>query len=136
VRAPDAQSTVADTLAIAALVQALTAHLAERHAAGATLPVAPTWRVEENRWSAARWGVLGTMADLESGEREPTALRLTRLLDEIEPHVDRLGSEASLRHAREMIAAGGGAVLQREVAAERGLDGLAAWLAERYASGA
>ncbi|MGH2918455.1 MAG: carboxylate-amine ligase [Solirubrobacteraceae bacterium] len=133
VRAPDAQSTVGETLAIAALVQALVARLAERRAAGETLPVVPTWRIEENRWSACRYGVLGEMANLETGEREPTARRIGRLLDELEPVAERLGCDASLQDARALLESGGGAVAQRRVADERGLDGLVAWLAERYA---
>ncbi|MDX6689622.1 MAG: glutamate---cysteine ligase / carboxylate-amine ligase [Solirubrobacteraceae bacterium] len=135
-RAPDAQASLADTLAVAALVHALVARLAERHAAGEKLAVAPTWRIEENRWSAARSGVLGEMADLVTGERAPTARRLHRLFDELEPLAERLGGAASLRHARTMVRAGGGAAAQRETAAERGLDGLVAWLAEQYEPGA
>ncbi|MDQ3678879.1 MAG: YbdK family carboxylate-amine ligase, partial [Actinomycetota bacterium] len=135
VRAPDAQSTVAETLALAALVQALVARLAERHGAGETLPVAPTWRIEENWWSACRHGVLGEMADLQTGERAPTSRRIARLLDELEPVAERLDCAVPLQDARALLASGGGAVAQRRVAAERGLDGLVAWLADRYASG-
>lgn len=134
-RAPDAQTTIADSLAVAALFQALVARLSERHAAGEELPVAPTWRIEENRWSAARSGVLGDMADLVTGERMPTARRLNRLLDALEPVAERLGSAASLRHARGMVEAGGGAAAQREAAAARGIEGLVGWLAERCESG-
>ena len=71
-RVPDAQTTLAEAAAIAATCQALVAWLGERHDAGETLAVAPTWRISENRWSAARDGVQGTLADLETGERRPT----------------------------------------------------------------
>jgi len=134
-RAPDTQSTVAGTIAIAALVHALVASLAERHAAGDALAVAPTWRIEQNRWSACRHGVLGEMADLQTGTREPTAWRIARLLDELEPVAGRLAGGAALRHAHALLESGGGAVAQRRVAAERGLDGLVRWLADRYDSG-
>ena len=133
VRAPDAQSTSAETLAIAAFVHTLVVRLAERHAAGETLEIAPTWRIEENRWSANRYGAVGEMADLDTGERQPTAQRIARLLDELEPVAERLGSAGLLQDARRLLAAGGGAVAQREIAAERGLDGLVEWLADRFA---
>jgi len=50
VRVPDTQTTVAETAAVAAVVHALVAWLAERHAAGEALAVAPSWRIAENRW--------------------------------------------------------------------------------------
>src|SRR5688572_20178703 len=55
-RVPDAQTTIADAAAVAGLAVALVAWLSERHDAGEPLPVATTWRIEENRWSAARHG--------------------------------------------------------------------------------
>ncbi len=71
VRVPDAQATVDDAAAVVALVHALAGHLAERHDAGAPLETADTWRLEENRWSAARWGMDAELADLKTGARTP-----------------------------------------------------------------
>jgi carboxylate-amine ligase len=132
VRVADAQTTVAETVAIAGLVHALVAWLDGRAAAGETLAVAPRWRIEENRWSACRWGLAGELADLETGEREPTARALARLIAELRPAAERIGAASSLDAAHELLRRGGGAVAQRRVAAERGLAGLAGWLAERY----
>jgi carboxylate-amine ligase len=132
VRAPDAQTTVAETAAIAAIVQLLVADLAGRHAGGETLPVAPTWRIEENRRSAARFGVAGEMADLDSGMREPTAQRLLRLLDELGEQARRLGCDGALATARSMIEDGGPAAAQRRAAASGDLRDVVAWLAGRY----
>ena len=61
---PDAQSTVAEAAAVCALVHTLVAWLAERHDAGEPLETADTWRLEENRWRAARWGMDAELADL------------------------------------------------------------------------
>jgi carboxylate-amine ligase len=135
-RAPDAQTTVAEAAAIAALAQALVADLLALHAAGEALPVAPGWRIEENRRSACRDGVAGEMADLESGEREPTARRLTRLVDRLERGARSLGCANALDTARTMIEAGGPAAAQRRAAGAHGdLRGLAGWLADRYDAG-
>ncbi|HEX8744788.1 MAG TPA: YbdK family carboxylate-amine ligase [Thermoleophilaceae bacterium] len=123
VRVPDAQSTIEDAGALAGFVVALVARLAERHDADEPLPVAPTWRIEENRWAAARHGSDGTLADLETGERRPTRDRLLALIDEV-------GAEAA-----RPLAERGGYVRQRDVAGERGLPGLAAWLAEAFVPG-
>jgi carboxylate-amine ligase len=132
VRVPDTQATVADTAAVAAVVQALVVTLAHRHDAGEPLPAAPSWRIAENRWSACRHGLDGDLADLETGERRPARERLARVLEEIAPAAAELGCAAELAAAGRLVDANG-AARQRAVAAERGLAGLAGWLADRFA---
>jgi carboxylate-amine ligase len=110
VRVPDTQTTVEETAAIATVIHALVTRLAERHDAGERLPVAESWRIDQNRWSAGRHGVEGVMTDLVTGERRPTR---ELLADLGAPVVDR-------------------AARQREIAAERGLQGLVAWMADRF----
>jgi carboxylate-amine ligase len=117
VRVPDTQRTVAETAAVSAVAHALVGRLADRHDAGEELPVAESWRIDQNRWSACRHGLDGTMADLATGHGEPTRERVAALLD-------GLGVEAPLEHP---------AARQRQVAAERGLKGLVAWLADGFA---
>ena len=73
VRVPDAQATVADAAAVAALVHALAGWLAARHDAGEPLETADIWRLEENRWSAARWGMDAELADLAHGRAHARA---------------------------------------------------------------
>jgi carboxylate-amine ligase len=129
VRAPDAQTTIADAAGIAACVHALVARLSRRAREGEG---APTWRIEENRWSAARHGVEGKLANLATGEPEPTRARLDRLLGELgtEPGA----ATASLGEARR-LAERNGAIRQRELAADLGVEGLTAWLAEHFLDG-
>ncbi len=81
VRVPDVQQTIGEATGIAALVHALAADARERPAPE---PV-PTWRIEENRWSACRHGLDGAMADLagrQVGHRpaEPVAARRPAVL--------------------------------------------------------
>lgn len=132
-RVPDAQATVAEAAAVAAVGQALVAWLAERHEAGEALPVIPTWRIEENRWSAARDGVEGELADLVTGDRRPARTRLMELLDELEAVAARLGCAAELDEARRLVDENG-AMRQRAVAAESGVRSVPVWLADRYLS--
>jgi carboxylate-amine ligase len=119
VRVPDAQATVADAGGVAAFVHALVAWLADRVDEGEELPVAPAWRIEENRWSAARDGIHGTMVDLVTGERELTRDRLARLLGELAPVAARLGCTRELAAAHELAAVNGAA---RQRAAARQAD--------------
>jgi carboxylate-amine ligase len=133
-RVPDAQPTVNDAGAVAALAHSLVGWLAERDAAGEELAVDPGWRIEENRWSACRDGVEGTLADLRSGERRPTRERLHELIDVVAPTARRLGCDAELERARELVEENA-ALRLRAVAAADGVEGVAAWLAERFAAG-
>jgi glutamate---cysteine ligase / carboxylate-amine ligase len=135
VRVPDAQSTVADAAAVAAVVHALVAWLAERHDAGEALPVDATWRIAENRWAACRHGAAAGLADLRTGDVTPAREALHALLGDLEPMAARLGCAGPLETARALIGEGG-AERQRAVAAERGLHGLTEWLAERFLAGA
>jgi carboxylate-amine ligase len=133
VRVPDAQAALPEAAAVASVAHALVAWLAERHDGGEPTPATPTWRIEENRWSACRHGVEGAMADLQTGERRPTRERLRDLLDRIEPAAERLGAATGIETARALVERNG-AIRQREVAAAGGGPrGVTAWLADRYA---
>ena len=131
VRVPDQQTTVAESAAVAAVVHSLVATLAERFDAGEPLPVHPTWRIEENRWSAGRHGLEGTLADLDSGEARPVRERLCGLLAELGPTADRIGCAGELEGAGRLVEENG-AIRQREVGRSAGLDGVVAWLADRF----
>jgi carboxylate-amine ligase len=126
-RVPDAQTTLADVEAIAAVAQALVACLAEEQEGRP----APSWRIEENRWAACRHGVEGAFADLRSGERRPARECLHALIDRIEPFAGRLGAGRSLDHARELVEKNG-SLKQREVARDGGPRLLAEWLARGF----
>jgi carboxylate-amine ligase len=128
VRVPDAQSTLADAAGVVGFVHTLVAWLASREEPA---PRRRRWRIEENRWSAARHGVEGRMADLETGESRPTRDRLRALLGQLEPVAEGLGSAALLRETARLIEANG-AIRQRRLADEGGVRGLTAWLADHF----
>jgi len=130
-RVPDAQSTIGDGLAIAAVIQALVAWLGERHDEGERDHIAEPFLIAENRWSACRHGLDGTMADLQTGRRRATRDCLNELLDTLTPVADRLGCRRELDQAR-ALAIRNGAIAQREVAADGGVRAATAWLAERF----
>jgi carboxylate-amine ligase len=129
-RVPDAQATVADAAAVAAVAHSLAVWLGQRHDAGEALPVHETWRIEENRWSAARHGVEGELRDLDSGEREPTRDRLHALLDDLEPVAQRLGCATELEAARALVRHNG--ALRLREASGGDLRAATAWLVERF----
>jgi glutamate---cysteine ligase / carboxylate-amine ligase len=130
-RVPDAQATVGDGAAIAAVVQALAVWLGERYDANDPLEVAPTWRIEENRWSACRHGVEGEMAELRTGVPQPTRERLQQLIATLAPIAGRLGSSRELAHASELVAVNG-AIRQRRIAHDGGAHEIARSLADCF----
>jgi carboxylate-amine ligase len=129
-RVPDQQATVAETAAIAAVAQSLGAWLAARHDAGEALPVHDTWRIEQNRWSAARHGLEGTLADLETGWPGPARSRVRSLLERLEPVAERLGCADELQAAH-ALATANGAEQMRAAAADDPRRAVA-WVAERF----
>jgi carboxylate-amine ligase len=152
-RVPDAQATVSDAAAIAAVAHALIVWLADRAGAGDLPGPAPASTIAANRRSAMRRGLAGEMAHLETGRRRPTSELLAELLDELEPVAESLGGArepvadglgaapqpvaeglgtGALAHARAMLASGGPAARLREVGGEAGLRGAVAWLADRF----
>jgi carboxylate-amine ligase len=99
VRVADQQARAGDSAAMAAVTHALVAWLADRYDAGDPAPVHPTWRIEQNRWAAARHGMDAVFADLDSGRRRPAAVEVDDLLERIAPQARRLGGEGHLDRA-------------------------------------
>ncbi len=134
-RVPDAQTTVSEAAAIAAVVQTLVAWLGAQHDAGETLATDPSWRIEQNRWSACRDGVEGELPDLQTGERCPTRERLANLFDALQLTAATLNCERELARARQ-LAETNGAIAQRRIAEQNGVSALPRWLSDRFLAAA
>lgn len=130
-RVPDTQRTVGEAAAIAAVIQALVAWLSRRHRDGEALPVHPRWMIEQNRWSACRHGVEGSMVDLNTGERRPTRALLESLLEDLGDVSAEFRSDSELAAAAQM-ARTNGAMAQREAAQVGGPHAVAEWLAQCF----
>jgi carboxylate-amine ligase len=134
-RVPDAQTTVADAAAVVAFAHSLIAWLIERHEAGERLPIAPTWRINENRWFAVRDGLDATLADLESDAPAVQAReRIGSLVEALEPVAARLGCSRELGEVAELLAENG-AERQRRIAADSGVTGLVEWQQAEFLRG-
>ena len=106
VRIMDAQTSVEDVAAVAALVQALASlELDRRDDPGAELRSDEL--VEENRFLAARDGIAALLIDELTGRRLPAIERLERLLDACDPHARQLGCECELDSARRLVRGNG-----------------------------
>jgi len=78
----DGQPEFERSLAVAALMAALTADFARRYDAGEPLPDHPARELEENLWRAIRWGMSGELIDLAQRRSMPAGERLEGLLDQ------------------------------------------------------
>ena len=105
----DAQSRVEDTIALAALMQAIVVKLQKLRRKNVTFRSYPRRLLDENRWRASRYGIDGKLIDFgrkcEMDERD----LLHEMLEFIEPEVDELGSRAEIAHIERIIREGTGA---------------------------
>src|ERR671919_2166388 len=92
VRVMDSQTRVEQTLAMAALVQAMVKELCEHYEAGKRLGEYPWQMLDENKWLAARHGLDGELVDLPTSERVGTKALARRLVDRLRDHAQDLGS--------------------------------------------
>jgi carboxylate-amine ligase len=130
VRIMDAQTRVADTAAIAALVQCLVRLEAQREPGETPEEIPEVLR--ENRFLAARDGMQARLIEPAASGLRPVRDRLAELLDACAPHARVLGCVAALADVRELAAAPG-AARQRELAERAGsLEGLVAALSDEF----
>ncbi len=112
IRCCDSQTRVEHTVALTALIQAMVRELAERFDAGEP-PSHYQWQMlDENKWLAARHGLGGELVDLPSSERIGAKALTARLLAELEPHAQDLGSDGALDGIRDLLSRGNGASRQ------------------------
>ena len=129
IRIMDAQSTLAATAALVALVQSLVRlELVEGHA-DAALVHAPEV-LDENRFLAARDGVEASLVDPVRGHAVALADVAGELVAACEPHARELGCAAELALVPSLLGESG-AAHQRRLAA-RGLDNLVEQLAADF----
>jgi glutamate---cysteine ligase / carboxylate-amine ligase len=131
VRIMDSQTHVADTAAIAALVQCLVRLEAEREPRDPGPRDAPEV-LDENRFIAARDGMDARLIEPSAWTRRPVHDRLGALLEACAPVARALGCVGELADVYR-LAASPGAVRQRELAGRAGsLEGVVEALADTF----
>jgi carboxylate-amine ligase len=115
VRVCDAQTRVDDTLAIAALIQAVVAKLYKLFRKNTTFRVYRRRLLDENRWRASRYGINGTLIDFGREAEVETRSLLGELLEFVSTEVNELGSEREMAHIQRIMHEGTGADRQLAV---------------------
>jgi glutamate---cysteine ligase / carboxylate-amine ligase len=115
VRVCDAQSRVDDTLAIAALIQAVISKLHKLLHQNITFRIYRRRLLDENRWRAARYGIDGKLIDFGKEAEVDERNLLRELVEFVSTEVKELGSEKEMAHIERIIREGTGADRQLAV---------------------
>src|SRR6059036_1951350 len=115
VRVCDAQSRVDDTLAVAALIQAVIVKLHKLLQQNTTFRVYRRRLLDENRWRASRYGIDGKLIDFGRETEVETRSLLSELLEFVSTEVTELGSMHEMAHVERIMREGTGADRQLAV---------------------
>jgi carboxylate-amine ligase len=131
VRIMDAQSTVAETASLAALIQCVARLEVERGYVSSRALEVPE-ALDENRFLAARDGMDADLIDVELERRVPARDVAFRLVEACAPHARQLGCEAELAGVAQMAELTGADRQLMQARGPKRLRGLVAALADRY----
>src|SRR6266705_407711 len=99
----DMPATLDDTIAIAALCQALVAKLIWLNKNNLWAPMLSCHFIEENKWHAMRSGLDAEIIDFAQGRRLSMRDSISELLDFVDEVVDDLGSRQELNYLRKLL---------------------------------
>ncbi len=105
-RVCDIPTRVDDTIAIAALFQALVAKVNRLLDQNLTFRPHHKMLIEENKWRAVRYGLDGKMIDFGKGKEVPTRDVIREVLTFVDDVVDDLGSRAEIEHIYTILERG------------------------------
>ena len=111
----DAQSTVDDTIALAAMMQAVIFKLHKLLRQNVSFRIYRRRVIDENRWRAARYGLDGKLIDFGRRQEVETRSLIHEILEFIGPEVEELGSQGEMAHIEEILRNGTGADRQLAV---------------------
>lgn len=99
----DMPATFEDTIAIAALCQALVAKLTWLHHHGMAVHILPRTLLEENKWRAMRYGLDAEVLDFTRDRRLSMRESIGELLDFVDDMLDDLGSRREINYLRMLL---------------------------------
>ena len=114
-RVCDIPTRVDDTIAIAALFQAIVAKLNTLIEKNLGFRLYRRLLIQENKWRAVRYGLDGMMIDFGKQKEVPTRDLIHELLDFVDDVVDPLGSRKEIEHIHTIMQRGTSADEQLEV---------------------
>jgi carboxylate-amine ligase len=114
-RVCDVPLTVEETIALAALFQAIVAKLYQRRSQNLNFIQYNRALINENKWRASRYGLDGKMIDFGKEEEIDTRALIYELLEFVDDMVDELGSRHAISSIHQILENGTGADRQLDV---------------------
>jgi glutamate---cysteine ligase / carboxylate-amine ligase len=105
-RVCDLPSRVDETIAIAALFQAIVAKLYKLLKQNMGFRLYRRALIQENKWRAVRWGIDGKLIDFGKQEELPAKSLIKELLEFVDDVVDELGSRQELNYVYKILEEG------------------------------
>jgi len=111
----DIPMTVHETIAIAALFQAICAKLYKLRSQNLNFMMYSRALLNENKWRAGRYGIDGSMIDFGKETEVNTRVLIYELLDFVDDVVPHLGSRHAINYVHKILEHGTGADRQLKV---------------------
>lgn len=111
----DVPMTVSETIAIAALFQAICAKIYKLRVQNLNFIQYSRALINENKWRASRYGIDGRLIDFGKEEEVNTRVLIYELLDFVDDVVDDLGSRHAINYIKTMLEKGTGADRQLQI---------------------
>jgi carboxylate-amine ligase len=119
-RVCDIPTRVDDTIAIAALFQAIVAKLNKLIDKNLGFRLYRRMLIQENKWRAVRWGLDGKLIDFGKQKEVPVRDLILELLEFVDDVLDDLGSRKEVEHIHTILARGTSADEQLQIFRETG----------------
>ena len=111
----DMPASFDDSIALAALCQALIAKLTWQHTHNRASDILPRPLIEENKWRAMRYGLDGDVLDFSRDRRLTMRESIHELLDFVDDVVDDLGSRHEINYLRLLLDDPSGTGADRQI---------------------
>ncbi len=115
VRVCDAQTRVDDTLALAALIQAVIVRLHKLQRENLSFRIYRRRLIDENRWRASRYGLDGKLIDFGREQETDTRTLIHEILDFVSSEIEELGIQREIEHIERIMREGTGSDRQLDV---------------------
>ena len=111
----DMPATLDDTIALAALCQALVAKLTWLHNHHLSMHVVPRHFIEEHKWHASRYGLDARVFDFVQGRHLTMRESISELLDLVDDVLDDLGCRREILYLRTLLSSPSGTGADRQI---------------------
>lgn len=132
----DIPMTIDETIAIAALFQAICARIYMLRSKNLNFIQYSRPLLNENKWRASRYGIDGFLIDFGKEEEVNTRALIYELLDFVDPVLPHLGSRHRVAHVHKMLEGGTGADRQLAVFEEtKNLTAVVDYIKDQFLTG-